>query len=70
MFELFLFTKNIDNQTEKNAQQDAGCQWEVKGKAAAPDPDIARKSTQVEEPKKVRIVQQQPRRHQQKSCND
>jgi hypothetical protein len=59
MFGLFLFAKIIHNQTEKDAQKDAGCQRKVKRDTAAPAPDIPRETAQMDVRKKVRVVQQQ-----------
>jgi hypothetical protein len=55
---LILFSKNVKNQSEQDAQNDAGCQWEVKGEVAALDPYIPREMPQMEKRKEVRVVQQ------------
>jgi hypothetical protein len=46
-FGLFLFPKNVENQTEKDAKKNAGCQREVEAEAAALDPDIPGKTAEV-----------------------
>jgi hypothetical protein len=65
MFSLFLFAKKIHNQTEKDAEKNAGCQREVKGDVAAPDPEISRKAAQIQEvPQETRRNQHNPRYNQ------
>jgi hypothetical protein len=48
----------VANQTEHDAQDDAGCQWDVKRETAAPHPNISREPAQVEKRKKLRVRQQ------------
>jgi hypothetical protein len=69
-FTLFLFPKNVQNQTEKDAQQDAGCHREVKRETAASDPDIPAKAPQAHPGKKVRVIQQETGCKQEDSHDD
>jgi hypothetical protein len=55
---LVLFSKNVKKQSKQDAQNNAGCQWEVKGEVAALDPYISRETPQMEKRKEVRVVQQ------------
>jgi hypothetical protein len=65
-----LFPKNVINQSEKDAESNAGCQWKVKREVAAPDLDISRQPAQVKERKESRIIQQQARYEKNNAQND
>jgi hypothetical protein len=59
IFDSFLFSKYVENQTEKDTQQNAGGHREVKRETAASDPDIPPKAPQMHPGKKVCVIQQE-----------
>ncbi len=66
----WLFSKQVENQSEQNAQKNACGQWEVKREVASLNPDVPRKMPEVQERQEMRMIYQQTDHDQDDSDND